>query len=352
MPRQDPTDQAGFATLARQRDREIRPTLLRLQAQAFAEAPVRDRRACETFEALACGLLPLVPDAVVAEIATILARVPETPAPLRRLLAERLSAPAPVRAARDPALDRAALPPLLATDRRDVDLALAANRAVALDARAIAVLVERGRRDGDLARLLLDRPEPGALDRAALYLHADRPRREAIRLALARAAAVSSPSLPRPTSAGRARLLACAAAGDWAGLLAAIGTALAIAPAPDWPRDREAARELAVLCLGLLGLDAADRLASIAAVAPALGPDEPARLAQLGGVPVGIAALLVGAGTAPPVSRPRPAPAGTARDDGEDRRPRRGATARPARAEGTSDRPGRRSRSTTGPDRT
>ena len=64
-----PSDLSGLASLARQRDLDLRPIILRVQTDLFVTAPARDPAAIEAFEALACGLLPTVDDETAAIIA-------------------------------------------------------------------------------------------------------------------------------------------------------------------------------------------------------------------------------------------------------------------------------------------
>ena len=96
-------DHTHLARLARSRDAELRPLLLRVQTRTFADAPTRDSGILSNFQAIALGLIPLVPDDVLAETAAILRGIPDTPSAVLNALEKRLvrtdenagSAPAP-----------------------------------------------------------------------------------------------------------------------------------------------------------------------------------------------------------------------------------------------------------------
>ena len=99
-------DLAGLAMLARKGDPELRPVLLTLHTREFVSAASRDRRTVSTYEALALGLIPLVPDDVIADVAAMLRNVAEAPPRVMDLIGERREAwsrPDPVRTARSAA---------------------------------------------------------------------------------------------------------------------------------------------------------------------------------------------------------------------------------------------------------
>jgi hypothetical protein len=293
------TDLAGLADLAQRRDREIRPLLLRMHTRAFASATVRDGRLLATFEAIASGLIPLVDDDVVDEVESALRSVPDVPSAIRSLL-DRHSARA---------------------------------RQTALGARA------------------------------ARYRSEAAPGREEIRAALALEPGLADTPLPPLSAARRLRMLKAAATGDLAGVLAEIGRALKLPETPDWRLDRPADAELFALSLVAAGLEENDRARVLLTVDEALARSVRAvfgltRLCRT--VPRAVAAELVRA----VAGMPRPAegaakPARTERGSARDPKPPRtrrdgaSATARtaPAPDPAASGPAGRRSRSTTGPDR-
>jgi hypothetical protein len=355
-------DVAGLAMLARHGDRELRPVLLTLQTRQFVAAPHRDRHMAATYESLALGLIPLVPDDVVAEVAAMLKRVPEPPARVMAMLRQRRSAHSlydPIRLASGETLDPHDIADLVALARPEVDRALAANGGTVLDAQAVDALVGRAVEDAELARALLARPEPGILQRAALFRFAAEWERDRIRVELERAIAVSAPARAILTDARRARLFKLAQAAKFEALRAELGKALRIDPAPAWRVDDPAGAELFALSLAAVGLDGEDCISILLSADRQVAASVPTvfRLAHIcRTTSPAVAARLVGAGTAAPAKRaPRRATASRPRQADGARAAASASEAlapRPARGRSASAPAGRRSRSTTGRDRT
>jgi hypothetical protein len=251
-----------MAMLARVGDRELRPVLLTHHTREFVSSPMRDRRTVATYEALALGLIPLVPDDVVADISAMLRQVPETPARVIELLRGRRtvgSPPHPVTQAASAGLSRLDVADLLTLAEGDVDLALARNGAAPLDAHAREVLVSRAAKDGTLAEALLARTELSAWERGALFAFApDAISRDGIRVELERAVAVSAPALPALSAWRQSRLMRSAARGDVAGLAAELAKTLGLARVPDWRLDEPAQSELFASALVAAGLKVED----------------------------------------------------------------------------------------------
>jgi hypothetical protein len=350
-------DLAGLAMLARNGDRELRPVLLTLHTREFVSSAVRDRRRVATYEALALGLIPLVPDDVVAEVAAMLRLVPETPPRVLDLLAERRAArsiPDPLRLARSATLGRQDMGHLLAAEAPEIDLALARNTAVPLDAEARQILLERAVRNGELARALLDRPDLSGAERGALFgFAAEAGDRDLIREELERAAsAAPAAALPALSEWRRGRLLRAAGKADMPALLGEIAKALGLAEPPLWRADHEAEAELFALSLVAAGLTVEDCVHVLLTADHRIAASVPAvfRLRQVCRTTSrGVACQLVGAmskpvrtGTSAAGTRPKKAEGARAVSATEPAR-----RVRPASAPGD-----RRSRSTTGRDRT
>ena len=262
MPSPFQPDLAGLAMLARVGDRELRPVLLTHHTREFVSSPARDRRIVATYEALALGLIPLVPDDVVADISAMLRHVPETPARVIELLRGRRtagSAPHPVTQAASAGLTRLDVADLLTLGDGEVDLALAGNRGAPLDAHAREVLVSRAVKDGSVARALLGRPELSAGERGALFAFAsEAASRDAIRVELERATAVSAPALPALSAWRHSRLMRAAGRADVPAVAAELAKVVGLPAAPDWRLDDPAESELFALTLVAAGLPVED----------------------------------------------------------------------------------------------
>ncbi len=82
-------DLSWLAELARDGRLDLRPVILRVQTDMFAAAPARDPGTIAAFDALACGLLPIVDAGTAAIVARKLAPLADTPLSVLRLLASR-----------------------------------------------------------------------------------------------------------------------------------------------------------------------------------------------------------------------------------------------------------------------
>ncbi|HEX8164767.1 MAG TPA: DUF2336 domain-containing protein, partial [Beijerinckiaceae bacterium] len=203
------SDLSSLMSLARERDLDVRPVILRVQTDLFAGARTRDRAMIAAFAALASGLLGAVDDDTAAIVARKLAPISDTPESLLLLLAMRggeacravieqapvlselmLAAAAvdaadlPVFMAARAGLDAVQVSDLLAREDEAVDLALARNPHWPLSGATLDTLVERARSAPALAAALLGRELPTG-HAAALYLHADEARRALIRAGVA-----------------------------------------------------------------------------------------------------------------------------------------------------------------------
>jgi hypothetical protein len=224
MPASDtPPDLSGLLELSRIEQLDLKPVILRVQTDLFLRAPHRDRAMRETFESLACGLIPTVDDETACIVAEKLgAHAATPPAVLDALLArggsvraavlagsatltadiaaQALAAPEGAQAPRPamltahlaalPTLRREAIEDLSRDGRPEVDLALAANRDIVLSGAPLTRLIDRARGSADLAHLLLARPEVSASDLIPLYLYADAAGRAAIAKAVEATAAL------------------------------------------------------------------------------------------------------------------------------------------------------------------
>ncbi len=198
------SDLSGFGS-SESATSEARAALLRVNAEMFVAAPVRDRESIETFETLVLGFLPRADSATLLDLARILAPCPDTPVSISDYLArhapeaqailqnrvsrfpsavpsKQLATPAGrLQLASRPDLDPATLRRLLVMHESAVEDALAANPALAPEIAPFAELLERSRNRPALARILLERTDLSVTDEAALYLAADDARRRAIR---------------------------------------------------------------------------------------------------------------------------------------------------------------------------
>ena len=245
-------DLSGLIELSRVEHLDLKPVILRVQTDLFVQAESRDRAERETFESLACGLIPTVDDETAVFVARKLAGFAGTPESVLAALAARggeardivVASSAPltprlleaalsdggdlaVALARRPGLDRSALDDLSRAGEPEVDRALAGNRGVVLRGEVLGRLVSRARGAPDLARLLLIRPDASPADLAPLFLHADPIRRDAIREAVETIAALRR-NVPSPRDLGP-RLLDLSAVHDVAGFVAALADGIGVA---------------------------------------------------------------------------------------------------------------------------
>lgn len=383
MPSLADPDLAGLASLAQRPGHELRPLLLTLHAQAFAAAGIRDTRAVATFEALACGLIPLVTTDVLSEVAVLLATVPDAPDSVIRLLDRHLFTPDPTAQSSEVGIERGSIAGLVARERADIDLSLVANLSLRLDGHVLATLVGRACASDELARRLLARPELSTFDRATLYRAADAGTRDTIRDDLALLLAASARP-PRPLSAvRRTRLIRSADRADARRLLRAVGAGLRLDPAPVWRLGVPEEAEFLALALTALDVPAEECGRIFLTVDPDLARSVKTvfRLMRVRRTtPARVAAYLVGAGpafrrhaagsgaasakaaaktetiaktrAAKMTANARATEKAAAADPATRRIPDEPVSPAPARSRAASAPPGRRSRSTRDPDRT
>ena len=306
--RADSAPDHGSLALLAQRDAaaELRPLLLRVQIQSFASVRRRDAAMVASFETIALGLIPLVPDDAIAEATRLLREIDGVPSSVIAALAAR--------SGRDRDDHR--------EESSSIDLATATSSSP-LDGRSLAGLVDEATRRPDLAAALLARPEPTIFDRAALYRHADEATRKAIRLDLALALATIRPD--RPAGAGEAAraILRRAEEGDPALLIDEAAARLGV-EADTLEIVSEAGQELFVLALTALGLEPDEVTRTLIVCGAPLSRSVEAvfRLTHLvQDVPLPVAAYLVGqesvASLPPRVTGAEPSRAsGTLRADG------------------------------------
>ena len=174
MRRPPAPDLSSLARLAQHPGAELRPLLLRVHTQLYLAADRQDLSAASGFEILALGLIPLVDDDVVSEIANLVRSRADLPEAVATALAARLTIALPAPVATQLAAPQELAPPQDAAQHEPIqphegDLALGRSDATPLDAGALATLVDRARRNPELALALLARPDLDLLDRAALY---------------------------------------------------------------------------------------------------------------------------------------------------------------------------------------
>lgn len=283
-----PPDHGSLALLAQNQAGELRPLLLRVHVQNFIAAPRRDPASIASFETIALGLIPLVPDDALADAAAMLRECEDVPRRVRAALADRLGGPSEV------SIPAGAGATPGASEKPD--LAMARDGSVTLAGAALSSLIERATSDAKLAAAILARPEPSVFDRAALYRHADDATRAAIRHSLG--SALAAIHLPPPVGASEATREITRATGPgsavalpWA-LAARLGVDAAI-----FDLRSAAGQELLLFAMMTVGLDEEERLRTL------LHLDDPLarsvegifRLVQLGReTPRSVAAFLAG----------------------------------------------------------
>jgi hypothetical protein len=289
------SDLSSLLSLARERDLDVRPVILRVQTDLFAGARNRDRAVIAAFEALASGLLAVVDDDTAAIVAKKLAPLADTPEKLLVLLAMRggeacraviehapaLSELVLAAAAADEAdlsvfmaaragLGATTVADLVAREDVLVDLALARNPHLRLSGATLDALTERARHEPILAAALLARAELPAGHAAALYLHADEGRRAAIRAGVEALAGARArpPRLPPADACGELVELAAARAATAFGI--ALSGMLHLDAAPPWDFAREERHDLLPLALSAAGVGEEDAVRILLTLEPAI----------------------------------------------------------------------------------
>ena len=283
-----------WSSALRSHDADSRAALLRLQADMFVNARVRDRETIRSFEAMTLGFMSRVDGPTLAAVARLVASCPDTPEAVlialtqcssetRAIVAAQaphlpaetidlLLGPADGRAilAARPDLDARTVERLLVLTEEAVDLVLAANPAVSPEHPAFAVLMERAQDRAPLARVLLARQDLTLADEARLYLQAHPERRAEIRHRLAASALFQRPSPLRLRGTEADGLVALAQEGDIAAFERALTAALGLPRETEW-RLLEANRaDLLALALAGLGLDEDDAIRVFLSLHPAI----------------------------------------------------------------------------------
>ncbi|HEX8666684.1 MAG TPA: DUF2336 domain-containing protein [Beijerinckiaceae bacterium] len=294
MPGSALSDLSSLVGLARERDLDMRPVILRVQTDLFATARTRDRATVAAFESLASGLLAAVDDDTAAIVARKLAPIAETPESLLLLLVMRggeacraviehapvLSELVLAAAAADETdiaaftaaragLDATMVADLAAREDSRVDLALARNPRLMLSGATLDALVERARSTPALAAALLDRELPAG-HAAALYLHADEGRRAAIRTGVAALAAARAKPLRLPSPEACAELVELAEARAALAFGARLAGMLRLDPTPRWDFGREEHQDLLPLALLAAGVGEEDAIRILLTLEPAI----------------------------------------------------------------------------------
>jgi hypothetical protein len=268
--------------------------LLRLQAEMFAGARVRDRETIRSFEAMTLGFMFRVEPSTLHAVARLVALCPDTPesvlvaltqcSPETRaiVVAEAPYLPAeavdvllgtaegrPLLAGR-PDLDDDTIDRLAVVNEDGVDARLAANPAVGPQRPVFAVLIGRARERAPLARALLARNDLTLSDEAGLYLQADVERRAEIRHRIAASALFRRPPPPRLRGADADHLVALAQDGDIAAFERGLTAALGLTPDPEWRLMETNRAELLALALAATGMDEDDCLRVFLTLHPAI----------------------------------------------------------------------------------
>jgi len=267
---------------------DARAALLRINAEMFVAAPARDRESIDTFEALVLGFLPRADSATLAELARILAPCEDTPASILDHLArhappvgavhrsgewrhELVTAKGRLRLARRSGIAAPAADRLLVLGEEPVEDALAGNPDLPPGCAPFATLLQRARHRPALAGILLARPDLGTMDKAALYLAADRARRHAIRERVAALLARRRVTLAcRLSQHDVADLLAASRKGDDGRFEALLTAALGFPATTEWRLLRIGRHRLLALALKALGVSRRDGAQILLTLHPAL----------------------------------------------------------------------------------
>lgn len=240
------TDHGDLALLAQNHAAELRPLLLRVQVQNFADAPHRDPGTVAHFETIALGLIPLVSDDVLADAARVLRGVPETPRPVLCALLERLQSTPDESPSGEP------LEPVVSGTPCPIEIARDLDRPLHDD--TTTDLIGHAASDRALAEALLARPDMTVFDRSTLYAHANEEQRAAIREDLADA--LASIHLPRLVAGGEAarEVMAVASRRNLDATRTVVATRLGVEP-DTFLFGEPAGQELFLFALVAIGLD-------------------------------------------------------------------------------------------------
>src|SRR4051812_46329190 len=274
---------------------DARATLMTMQAELFASAPVRDRDTIEAFEALALGFLPWVDPATRIAVARLVVPCPDTPETVLAYLTRASSETRTIVVALAPDLPGTVIDLLLgspesrvllavrgdlvpATAERlalvhegAVDHALARNAGVPATDPTLSQLVERARHDPALARALLQRGDLTASDEASLYLVADPEQRARIQERVAASALFQRTQLPlRPGPSEIENLHTLAARGNVPDFEAGLTSRLGLPSGTEWGLIEDRRHDLLALGLVACGVSEEDSTRIFLTLHPAL----------------------------------------------------------------------------------
>jgi hypothetical protein len=231
MPINTP-DLSGLMELARNRDIDVRPVILRVQTDLFIAATSHDHQSIRQYESLACGLIPLVDDTTAIIVAEKIGRCAFAPPSvlnaLRALggdIARALDyTPVKVRPDNEPdtfedvSRFERTVAQLLNLQEDAVDLALAAHDPLIRHVGALQLLLEAAQRRPVLAKALLARPDLSLPEQAYLYLQGSQHQKAFLHEQLASSAVVpGSSAIPRAGEESIIRLAMLADARDGEG---------------------------------------------------------------------------------------------------------------------------------------
>jgi hypothetical protein len=244
-----PDSGSGTNPHATQEHADLAAVLLRVQADLFAAAPVRDTATTAAFETLALTLLPKADRDTLAYVAAQVRNLPETPRPVLSLLVADGIDEAPPAGSADTA--RA-----LAGDDPAIDLALARDLERVLGPQAWSTLIRRATRRRDLAQVLLERPDIPALHAATLYRDASTDQRAHIRAELGYLAGLQARKgqMVRPTQEATQRLIVAAQERDVGAFGALLASGLGLPTPPLWRFGEPQRHDFLALALLALGI--------------------------------------------------------------------------------------------------
>jgi len=268
--------------------------LLKLNAEMFAAAPVRDRESIETFEALALGFLPKADRATLREIARIVTGCPDTPPsvldylrrhapdmrdamPQRKTWSVSLSDGPSLATAKGRAhlasgdrLEGTTAARILALREEASEDLLAANPAFSSSHPEFHQLVRRATERPALARILLQRADLSTAQESCLYLAADRERRRLIRQRIMGTLVQASASPLHLREYDAVALSAAAADGDIARFERLLTQAFGFPGTTEWRILQIGRHLLLALALKALGMPQKDAIRIFLTLHPAL----------------------------------------------------------------------------------
>jgi hypothetical protein len=198
-------DLSGLMELARNRDIDVRPVILRVQTDLFVAAASHDHQSIRQYESLACGLIPLVDEATAIIVAQKIGLCTFAPPAVRSALeawggdvalalhAVRTYEDQPETPEDVTRLERT-IAQLLNIREDAVDLALAAHDPLIRNLETLQLLLEAAQKRPTLAKALLARPDLSLPEQAYLYLQGSRHQKALLHEQLASSAVVPGSS--------------------------------------------------------------------------------------------------------------------------------------------------------------